>query len=91
MDAEGDTQYLVQHVGDVVAQCDVRKAFEKAPHIPISGTSSASTSNERLQMDLLFLGDIIALHSVGVFSKYSSLARVRSKNPQENWDACFSS
>ena len=40
VDAEGDTQSLIQRVDDVVAQCDVCKAFEKAPHIPNSGTSS---------------------------------------------------
>ena len=46
--------------------------------------------NERLQMDLLFLGDIITLHIMDVFSKYSMLTRVRSKNPQEVWDAFLS-
>ena len=91
MDAEGDTQSLVQHVDDVVAQSDVCKAFETAPHIPISGTSSVSMFNERLQMDLLFVGDIIAPRIMDVFSKYSILTRVRSKNPQEVWGAFLSS
>ena len=47
--------------------------------------------NERVQMDLLFLDDLIALHIMDVFSKYSILTRVRSKNPQEVWDAFVSS
>ena len=34
VDAEGDTQSLIQHVDEVASQCDARKAFEKAPHIP---------------------------------------------------------
>ena len=34
-------------------------------------------------MDLLFLGDIIAAHAMDVFSKYSLLHQVKSKNPQE--------
>ena len=91
MDAEGGTQSLLQHVDEVVSQCDSCKAFDKAPHIPISGTSTVSMFKERLQMDLLFLDGIIALHIMGVFSKYSILTRVRSKNPQEVWDAFISS
>ena len=43
--------------------------------------------NGCLRLDLLFLGDIIALRVMDVFSKYSILARARSKNPQEVWDA----
>ena len=39
--------------------------------------------NERLQMDLLFLGDIIALRIIDVFSKYPILNQVRPNNPQE--------
>ena len=37
-------------------------------------------------MDLLFLDDIIAAHAMDVFSKYSLLHQVKSKNPQEAWD-----
>ena len=91
VDAEGDTQSLIQHVGDVVSQRDASKEFEKAPHVPISGTSSVSMFNERLQMDLLFLDDIIALRIMDVFSKYSILTRARPENPQEVWDAFLSS
>ena len=47
--------------------------------------------SERLQTDLLFLGDINALHIMDVFPKYSILTRVRSKNPQEVWDAFLAS
>ena len=66
VDTEGDTQSLSRHVDEVVSQCDACKAFEKAPHIPISGMPTVSMFNERLQMDLLFLGDIIALHIMDV-------------------------
>ena len=91
VDAEGDTQCLLQHVDGVVSQCDTCKPFEKAPHIPIAGTSTVSMFNERLQMDLLFLDGIIASHIMDAFSKYSILTRARSKNPQEVWDAFISS
>ena len=55
-----------------------------------AGTSTVSVFNEKMQVDLLFTGDIIALHVVGVSPKYLSLTPARSKNPQEVWDA-FSS
>ena len=83
VDTDGDTQPPIRHAGDVVSQRDTCKASEKAPHIPISGTSSVSMFSDRLQMDLLFLDVIITLRIMDVFSKYSILARVRSKNPQE--------
>ena len=91
VDAEGDTQSLLQHVDEVASQCDTCKAFEKAPHIPFAGTSSVSMFNERLRMDLLFLDDITALRIMDVFPKYSIITRVRSRNPQEVWDTFLSS
>ena len=91
VDAEGDRQALIQHVDEVVSQCETCQAFAEAPHLPIAGTSQVAMFNERLQMDLLFFDDIIALHIMDVFSKYSILTRVRPKNPQEVWDAFISS
>ena len=79
--------------GDVVSQRDACGAFEEEPHIPISGISSVSMSNARLQMELLFLdgaADGAALRIMDVFSKYSILSRVRPKNPQGVWDAFLS-
>ena len=81
VDAEGGAQSLIQHVDGVASQCDACTALAKAPHIPISGTSTVSMFNERFQMDLLFLEGIIALHIMDVFSKYSILTQVRPKNP----------
>ena len=46
-----------------------------------------SAFNEKLQIDLLFLDDLVALHVMDMFSKYSLLIPVRSKNPQEVWGA----
>ena len=47
--------------------------------------------NERLRTDLLFLGDIVALQIMDVFSKYSMPARALSEDPQEVWGASLSS
>ena len=56
VDAEGGAQCLMQHVDEVASQRDTCKAFEKAPHIPISGTSTVSTFDGRLHTGLLFFG-----------------------------------
>ena len=64
VDAEGDTQSLIQYVDKVVSQCDTCKAFEKAPHIPISGTPTVSMFNEKAQVHPLFPAATIALHVV---------------------------
>ena len=68
-------------VGEVLEQRGVRRIFDKALHVPIPGTPAASISSEELRVDLLFLDDIIALRAMHVFSKYSLLVPVRSKNP----------
>ena len=87
VDAEGDNLSLLRHVEEVVNQGDVCKAFDKAPDTPIAGTSTMAMFNEKLQVDLLFSGDPVVLHIMDVFSNYSILTPVRSKNPLEVWDA----
>ena len=83
VDSDSGMSHLVAHVDSVLENCEVCRAFDKAPHLPIAGTSSVSCFNERVQVDLLFLDDIIAARAMDVFSKYSLLHRVKSKNPQE--------
>ena len=39
--------------------------------------------NEKAQAGLLFLDDLIALHSVDMFSEYTLLLPFQSKNPKE--------
>ena len=76
--AEGDAQSLIRRVDDVAPLRDACKAFAKAPRIPISGTLSDSMPNGRVLSD-----DVVALHIMDVFSKYSILTRVRPKYPQK--------
>ena len=87
MDAGKDNLPPLRHVEEVANQCDVCKAFDKAPHTPIAGTSTVAMFNEKLQVDLLFLDDLIVLHIMAVFTKNSILTPVRSRNPLEVWDA----
>ena len=72
---------LITCADELLARCEACQAFEKAPHVPAAGTSAAAMFNEKLQADLLFLGDIIALHIMDVYSKYSPLIPARAENP----------
>ena len=72
-------------VDQVLETCDVCRAFDKAPHIPIDGTTTVSAFNEKVQVGLLFLGALIVAHAMDVFPKYSALQPAQSKNPQEVW------
>ena len=51
-DSECGNSNLVNFADDVLEHCDVCKAYEKAPHVPIAGTSPASTFNEKVQVGL---------------------------------------
>ena len=64
-------------------QCEVCRAFDKAPHAPIGGTSTVAMFNGKLQADLLFLGVLIALRAIDLSSKHFLLIPARSKNLQE--------
>ena len=55
-DSELDNSRLPQHVDEVLGHCDARRAFGRAPHVLTAGTSAISIFNEKLQLDLLFLG-----------------------------------
>ena len=69
----------------------VCRASEQVPHLPIAGNSLASSFNEQLQVDMLFLYDAIALRAMDVYSKCPHLVLVRSKSLLEVWDvSCVS-
>ena len=60
--------HLVNYVDEVLEHCDLCRARDKAPHVPIAGTTTAPMSNETLQVDL-FSEDIIALRASDAYSK----------------------
>ena len=82
-DSKGGIFRWVNCVDEVLQQRETCRASDKAPHVPTAGTSTASMFSEKVQVDLLFLGDITALQDMGMFSKFSLLLPVQSKNPQE--------
>ena len=57
VDSANGTSHLVPRVDEVLENCDVCRAFDKAPHVPIAGATTASAFNEKAQAGLPFLGD----------------------------------
>ena len=70
---------LANCVDEVLEHCEVCRSFDKAPHV--------SMINGKLQADVPYLDDLIALHAMDVYRQYSLLNPARSKNPQEAWGA----
>ena len=83
VDTVEDSMHPPPCANDVLEQCEVRNAVDKAPHVPTAGTPTTATFNEKLWTDSLFSDDIVALRAWDVFSAYSLLVPVRLKNPQE--------
>ena len=82
-EADGKANGLIPLVADVAREREICRAFYVAPAIPVACTPSASSSNEKVQVDLLFLGDLVALSVLDIFSRYSPLVPARPKNPEE--------
>ena len=80
--AEGNSMHLLTCVDEALGRREVCQSV---------GTSTVAVFSAKLQADLLFLGDIIALHVMNSFSENSLLSPVNAKNHQEVWDAFRSS
>ena len=71
--ADGKTGSLIPCVDDVVRECDVCRAFDVAPSIPVSGASLVASFNEKVQVDVLFLEHIFVLRVLDLFPVIASL------------------
>ena len=60
-EADGKARGAIPLVDKVVRECEIRRALDAAPAIPVAGTSKVSSFNEKVHVDLLSLGDLIAL------------------------------
>ena len=80
--SDSGNMQLFNYVDEASERCEVCRAFETAPHVPIAGTPAVSAFNGKLQVSILLLGDIIAQHEMDVYSKYSLSIPARPKNPQ---------
>ena len=69
MDSGTDTLHLPTCVDALLAQREARRAFDKAPHTPIAGTSTVAMTNDKLLADFLFLDEIVALRAMAIFSR----------------------
>ena len=63
-DSDSGNAHLVNCVDEVPERCEVRRVFDEVPHVPIAGASTASMFSGKVQVDILFLGDIIALRTM---------------------------
>ena len=70
---------LANRVDEVVEHSEVCRSFGGAPHV--------SMCSGKLQVDLPYLDDLIALRAMDVYRKHSPLIAARSRNPQEAWGA----
>ena len=89
VDSGGGNMHMVKYVGAALGKRDACRPFGAAPHVPIAKSPTLPMFNGELQVDPLFLGDLIALRVIDVFSKYSHLIPVRSRNPEEVWSASY--
>ena len=87
LDTGGADQRLPDAAGEVVSQCEVCQAFEKAPNFPAAGASPASPFNEKIQVGLLFVDAAIALRAMDSRSEYSLSVKACSENPLDMRDA----
>ena len=78
---------IANFVGGVRGRCDVCRSSDSALRVRAAGASIFSMFHERLQVDLSFLRDLLALHDMDVFSRYALLLPARSRNPRGVWDA----
>ena len=81
VDVDGANKRLLDVTAEVAGQCGVRQAFDKAAHLPLAGTSSAPPLNEKRQVDLLSLSNVIDLRTMDIYPKNSPSVRVCSRHP----------
>ena len=91
VDSDGEAMGLISFVDEVPHQCDICRAFEQAPYLPIAGTLTASSFNAKLQVGLRFLDHAIGFHGADLYSENSLLIPAHFKNPSVERDACCSS
>ena len=60
-------------VDEVLERCEVCRAFDKDPHVPIIGTSTVPMFHGKLRVDLPLLGDIFFLRATDVRATLSLL------------------
>ena len=70
VNSAGEDMHSANYVDEASGHCEDCRGSDGAPHVPIARTSAVSTSIEISQVDLLFLGDLIAMRATNVSPKY---------------------
>ena len=83
--------HLLTYVREVAQEREICRSFDEAPHVPFASTQTVPTFNKGPHAHLLFLGGIVRLRAMDVFSEYPLLISVRSENPQEVRGAMYNS
>ena len=83
VDADNMRDVEIKVVDEVANQCGVWMVLDQAPHVSIAGTSAVSAFNEKVLVDLFFLGDVNPVRALDPFLKYSLLARGSLQRPPE--------
>ena len=86
-DSDSGNAHLLTCMDESLEQREVCRASDKAPRVPAAGNPTVAMFNGKLQAHLPLAGDIIAAHVMDVFSKYSLMISVCTKNAQEVRDA----
>ena len=81
MGPQGNNMHSLASIDDVLARCAVCQAFEKVLHDPVAGTSTVAAFNEKMQVGLLFLDDVIALRVMDEFSEDSDVTPLARRIP----------
>ena len=63
LEAGGTKKRPLELAGEVVGRCETWQAFDAATHLPVAGTWAAFSRDGEIQVDLSFLGDVIALRA----------------------------
>ena len=83
--SNGDSMHLVNYVDEVLEQCEVCRAMDKAPQVPTAGTSASSKFFEELEVDVLFLDDITTMRAMAALPENPPPIPGRSQNPRGDW------
>ena len=54
--------HVADYADGVLERREARRAFDRAPHVPLEGAATVLTINEKLQVGRLFMGDGAGLH-----------------------------
>ena len=78
---------ILKVADSVAGECDVADSVEesckKAPRLTVAGASLVSAFDEKVQVDLSYLGNLFTPRAIVLLSRYSTFLSASSGNPLE--------